>query len=99
MDLKIDRACSHWSLAFSKSCEQEIGGLVYYLYLKNKKDKIDNLNEIKENIYIKISNLLPQDIIVILPDENPIKKKYYEKKKYKNFKQYIEYIHLAILLI
>jgi hypothetical protein len=76
--------------------EQDIGGLVYYLFLENKKDNInenkDKINEniIKDRIYTKISILLPQDIAVILPEDNPIKKKYYEKKKYYNFQQYIK---------
>ena len=72
--------------------EQEIGGLVYYLYFKYRKERRDNLIEIKDKIkeivYTKISNLLPQDIAIILPDA--IKKKYYRKKKYYNFKSYIE---------
>ena len=59
--------------------EQDIGGLVYYLFLKTKKENI-NENNIKERIYNKISNLLPQDIIVILQEGNPIKKTYYGKK-------------------
>ena len=59
--------------------EQDISGLVYYLFLKTKKENI-NENLIEDEIYKKISNLLPQDIAVILPEGNPIKKKYYEKK-------------------
>ena len=72
--------------------EQEVGGLVYYLYLKYANEREDNQKEIEEKIkeivYTKISNLLPQDIAVILPEGNPIKKKYFEKKKYYNFIQY-----------
>ena len=72
--------------------EQEVGGLVYYLYLKYANEREDNQKEIeeiiKEIVYTKISNLLPQDIAVILPEGNPIKKKYFEKKKYYNFIQY-----------
>ena len=59
--------------------EQDIGGLVYYLCLENKKEN-PNENNIKDIIYTKISKLLPQDIANILPESNQIKKKYYEKK-------------------
>ena len=69
--------------------DQDIGGLVYYFFLEAKKENI-NENIIKDKIYTKISNLLPQDIIVILPEGNPIKKKYYDKKKYYNFNQYMK---------
>ena len=70
--------------------KQEIEGLVYYLYFKYVKENPDNINEgvIKEKVYTKVSNLLPQDIAVILPEKNPIKEKYFEKKKYYNFIQY-----------
>jgi len=74
--------------------EQDIGGLVYYLFLESKKENIDE-NNIKNIIYSKISNLLPQDIAVILPEGNPIKKKYYEKKKYYNFKQYMKALNIG----
>ena len=70
--------------------EQEIGGLVYYLYLKIANQSSDNgkeIEDIKEIVYTKISSLLPQDIAVILPEKNPIKEKY-KKKKYYNFIQY-----------
>ena len=72
--------------------KQDIGGLVYYLFLgANTK----NINEeykvyIKDTIYTKISNLLPQDIAIILKEDNPIKIKYNEKKKYYNFNQYLK---------
>ena len=71
------------------SNEEEISGLVYYLLSEAKKEDI-NENNIKDKIFTKISNLLPQDIVVILPDTNPIKRKYYEKKKFYNFKQYMK---------
>jgi len=70
--------------------EQDISGLVYYLFLKTKKEIINEEEFIENEIYTKISNLLPQDIAVILPEKNPIKIKYYENKKYYNFKQYME---------
>jgi len=72
--------------------KEENEGLVYYLYIEmknnNNNQKIDE-NQIKERIYTKISNLLPQDIISILPSENVIKLKY-DEKEYYNFKQYIK---------
>ena len=68
---------------------QDIGGLVYYLFLENKKQDF-NKDNIKDIIYTKISKLLPQDIAIILPEDNPIKMKYYEKKKYYNFQQYMK---------
>ena len=70
--------------------EQEIGGLVYYLYLQFANQGVVDEKEkdnIKEKVYTKISNLLPQDIAIILPTKNPIKEKY-EKKKFYNFIQY-----------
>ena len=74
--------------------EEEIGGLVYYYSIENKKEKI-NENDIKDKIYSKISNLLPQDIITILQDDNPIKKKYFEEKKYYNLNAYINDLESA----
>jgi len=50
--------------------------------LETRKEDI-NENDIKEKIYTKISKLLPQDVALILPEGNPIKKKYYEKEKKK----------------
>ena len=72
--------------------EQEIGGLVYDLFMENKKEKNDEgkIEEIKKAIYTKISILLPQDIITILPEGNIIKKYYFDKKKYYNFESYIK---------
>ena len=66
---------------------QEIGGLVYYLDNKIKKA---NENDIKDKVYDKISSILPQDIIINLPEDNPIKERYYEKKIYTNFQEYIK---------
>ena len=64
--------------------EQEIGGLVYYYFLENQNENI-NEAEIKEKIYSKISNILPQDIVINLPEENPIKKTYFSQQRYNNF--------------
>ena len=72
--------------------EEEIGGLIYYYFLENEKEKIDEYS-IKEKIYSKISNILPQDIIINLSERNPIKNKYYYEKRYNNFKEYINDIN------
>ena len=72
--------------------KEENEGLVYNLYIdmknNNNNTKIDE-KQIKERIYSKISNLLPQDIISILPSDNVIKLKY-DEKEYYNFRKYIE---------
>ena len=70
--------------------KEEVEGLVYYFSteIKKKKNKIDE-NIIKEKIFYKIINMLPQDIIAFLPDIHIIKKYYYEEKKYYNLKEYI----------
>ena len=65
------------------NCEtEEIEGLIYNYSTKNRNNnnKIDE-EFITERIYNIISKILPQDIICILPDNNIIKRKYYEKKK------------------
>ena len=74
--------------------EQEIGGLVYYFSLENRNKKA-NENDIIENIYDKISNILPQDIIANLPEDNILKQRYYEKKRYTNFREYIKDLESA----
>ena len=74
--------------------EQDIGGLVYYSYLENNNEKI-NENDIKDNIYNKISKILPQDIIINLPDKNPIKERYYSGRRYRNFREYISDLEAA----
>ena len=52
--------------------KQEIGGLVYYFSLeREKKDEY----QIIDKIYDRISDNLPQDIIVNLSEDNPLKKK------------------------
>ena len=71
--------------------EEQIQSLIYIIsidYQKNYNNKIDE-EELKEKIYNKISKMLPQDIVCILPDNNIIKKKYIENKKYYNLKDYI----------
>ena len=62
---------------------------IHQLNIKKKKN-INNINEdeLKEILYNKIINLLPQDIIIILPERHIIRKIYYNKK-YCNFNEYI----------
>ena len=69
---------------------KDIQGLIYYYSLKNKNNNYKYINEeeIRENVYNKISKILPQDIILILPESHIIKQLYYDKHYY-NFKQYI----------
>ena len=53
-----------------------------------KKDDIEKIEEaIKKKIYIKISNLLSQDIIANIKD-GKIKEQYYKEKRYCNFDEY-----------
>lgn len=83
--------------------KEDIEGLVYNHYIdmkRNNNKKIDE-NQIKERIYKKICNILPQDVISILAPDNIIKT-YYDEKEYYNFKQYIkdkEYIKYKISII
>ena len=79
--------------------KEEIGGLVYNSFIGKKgKKKIEESekNDIKEKIFSKISYLLPQDIITVLPKNNEIKKKY-EDKKYNNFKLYLNDLNHKII--
>ena len=73
------------------SGKEEIEGLIYNCLIKIKKNKIDERDEnnIKEIVYNIISNILPQDIISILPENHKIAKNYYEEKQYFNLKEYI----------
>ena len=71
---------------------ENITVLIYYLLLENK--KIDEL-KIKEKIYKKISVLLPQDIIINLGEDNPIKREYYYNKKCCNLKEYIKDLEIS----
>ena len=71
--------------------KEEIQGLIYNNFIESKMKnnyKIDK-NDVKEKINNKISKMLPQDIICILPNNHNIKKIYIEEKKYCNLKEYI----------
>jgi len=72
--------------------KEEIGGLVYYLFLEagNKVKEItkETKEGIKNKIYSKMSILLPEDIVLILESTNPLYKNYFDNKKYYNFKLY-----------
>ena len=78
---------------------EEIEGLIYNNYIEMKKNNNNSkINEelIKEIVYNKISNILPQDIISILPEKNIIRTQYYNKQyindeNYKNYRISIIY--------
>ena len=79
----------------------DIQKLIYYLNKEfewnnngtekelNTKDEENYVNILKEKVANKIYKILPQDIIVILPDNNIIKKKYIEMKNIICLKDYI----------
>ena len=86
--------------------DEEIQSLLYYFSNEAKKnDNKDNEDEkeekeikideekIKENVISKIYKILPQDIICILTDKNPIKEKYKSEKTFSNLKEYLKYIN------
>ena len=77
------------------SNREEIGGMVYNAFIEAKNEKL-NLRDIREKIFTKISNIIPQDIVVILKNDNVIKRKYYEKKYY-NFLTYIKDLEAKII--
>ena len=71
---------------------------VAFFYRNKLKIENDNYEEIHEpvifedikNIVIdKIYKILPQDIIALLPDDNFLKRKYYEIKDEYNFNDYL----------
>ena len=83
--------------------KEEIEGLIYYFSKDSKKHGNDeeneegneeniNEDEIKENVAEKIYKILPQDIIAILPKDNILKKKYFEKKDIYNFEEYKNFL-------
>ena len=65
--------------------EEDIQGLVYDF----SKDDEKSEEAIKLYVIRKIVKLLPQDIIVNLPDDDIIKKEYFKNKKYYNIKEYM----------
>ena len=68
---------------------EDIYGLVYYFTLEYRNKGI-SIDDLKDKIFNKISNIIAQDIIVNLPETNIIKMKYYAQKRYNNFKEYIK---------
>ena len=60
-----------------------------YFYYSNQKFKPD---EIKEKIFQKIARTFPQDVIINLEDNHPIKLMH-NKKEIFNFKDYINYLN------
>ena len=86
---------------------EEIAGLVYSFSIE-KNDKInevkqldkEKIEKIKDKIYTKISNILPQDIIANLKDDNNvIKLKYYKEKRFCNFDEYKKGLNYKISII
>ena len=81
---------------------EDIQGLIYYFSkeTKNKKEEDEDVDDtiekkidgdsLKDKVVEKIYKVLPQDIICILPDKNPIRLKYNEKKNIYSFRGYIE---------
>ena len=62
-------------MKFTVFNDYDLSVLIYYLTSENKNGKINNINEIKEKIYNKMSILLPEEQILILSEDNPLKKK------------------------
>ena len=74
--------------------KEDIQGLVYCYSNENKEPNKTNLLEnIKDKIFNHIYKLLPQDIIINLPDEHKIKTIYNENETFHNLKEYIEHIN------
>ena len=73
--------------------ESSIDRLYFYYSNKNLKLKQD---EIQSKIFKKIARTFPQDIIINLEDDHPIKIIYNERKIY-NFKDYLDYLNKLTL--
>ena len=71
------------------SGKYEIEGLIYNYSIGKNKINEGEESTFKVIVYYKISNMLSQDIISILPDNHKIAKIYYEEKQYYNLKEYI----------
>ena len=80
------------------NCQIEKIEELFFFYRNKLKIENDNYEEIHEpvifedikNIVIdKIYKILPQDIIALLPDDNFLKRKYYEIKDEYNFNDYL----------
>ena len=72
---------------------EDIKGLIYFLYnKKNNCNEEEYKNEIKIDLIKKISKLIPQDIIINLPENNETKESYFQNKKYYNLNNYYNFI-------
>ena len=73
--------------------EEDIQGLVYD-FNKDREIEAQNaeneINEIKSNVIKKLLKLLPQDIIIYLDNDDPIKKEYFKNKKFYDIDEYIK---------
>ena len=75
------------------SKKEDILGLVYYFYSENNNNENNNSDKIEqvieEKIFKNISKLLPQDIIINLPDKHILKDFYNKEKSFYNLYDYI----------
>ena len=81
----VSRRCrSRVEVKERKKSEEDINGLFYNFSIEEddrKKDDKEKIEEaIKNKIYSKISNLLPEDIIANVKD-GKIKEQYYKEKR------------------
>ena len=75
------------------SKREDILGLVYYFYSENNNNENNNSDTIEQaienKIFENISKLLPQDIIINLPDKHILKDFYNKEKSFYNLYDYI----------
>ena len=69
--------------------DEDIQGLVYD-FSKDIEIDENNKESIKSNVMKKIVKLLPQDIIINLPEGDEIKKQYFNHKKFYDINEYLE---------
>ena len=72
---------------------EDIQGLIYYF--SNGKNIEKEKDNIKQKIFDKIANLLPQDIIINLPNSNNLKISYYKNERFYKLTDYLEKYNLG----
>ena len=72
---------------------EDIQGLIYYF--SNGKNIEKEKDDIEQKIYDKIAKLLPQDIIINLPNSNNLKISYYKNEHFYKLKDYLEKYNLG----